>query len=48
MEDEEFYHLMTADLERLHRVHHHVDPLQPPPQSVATHCLRPSPPPSRP
>lgn len=27
MEDEEFYHLMTADLERLYRVHHHIDPL---------------------
>lgn len=26
MEDEEFYHLMTADLERLYRVHHHIDP----------------------
>lgn len=26
MGDEEFYHLMTADLERLHRVHHHIDP----------------------
>ncbi|KAK0738942.1 hypothetical protein B0T18DRAFT_395151 [Schizothecium vesticola] len=33
MDDEEFYHLMTADLERLHRVHHHVEP---PPTATTT------------
>ncbi len=25
MEDEEYYHVMMHDLERLERVHHHVD-----------------------
>jgi hypothetical protein len=25
MEDEEYYHVMLNDLERLERVHHHVD-----------------------
>ncbi|KAK0639818.1 hypothetical protein B0T16DRAFT_423775 [Cercophora newfieldiana] len=26
MEDEEFYHFMLDDLERLERVHHHIEP----------------------
>ncbi len=27
MEDEEYYHMMLTDLERLERVHHHNDPV---------------------
>ena len=36
MEDEEYFHFMTADLERLHRVSHHIDP---PPPNARRHSL---------
>lgn len=29
MEDEEYYHMMVEDMERLVRVHHHVEPPDP-------------------
>ena len=43
MEDEEYYHMMMSDLERLERIHHHQNPEIPPPSSSLSPLSPPSP-----